>query len=245
MPTINDRSYRRITTARFFFTPKGSTKNKDVGDISIWQMKPDIKRTPRMDTEKGFRQKTAEYITEVSYQFEFTVNEITIAMLEFMELGQIGADVVQAAATDLTASFTAAFEEGFFLNATGTTIKSVKNGAGTVTYARDVDYQADDDSGYIKVIKGGAITEGQAILVTYDTSAQTRRVINSLRSDKIFTEGSFRLFIYDQFDGKQLQDISGKCQVFVTDWGTSDGSKIQEVKLSALITSSTKSTLRA
>jgi hypothetical protein len=236
MASINPIQSRRQLTAKAYYQATGTTNWINLGDVSVWSTPIDIKRTPIMDSDKGFRRHTRDLITEIGWQYDLTVNEVTKETLELITLGTSGADITQASATGLTASFSAvAYRCGLFLNKEKVSNVVVKNASNTITYVVDVDYVLDADAGVIELIDGGSIAEGVTINVTFDCAATTRGKITAL--NKFFTAGTMKLQCFDQHDGKPMENHDFSAQIYVTDWGTSDGSKIMEWKLRAIATS--------
>ena len=239
MASVNPIQSRRQLTAKIYYKPSGGSNWFNLGDTSGWQLPADIKRTPVMDSDKGFRRKTRELMTEVGWQYDFTINEVTKEVLELMHLGSSTADVAQASATGLTASFpTVAYRSPMFLNKEKCSNVVVKNASNTITYVADVDYAVDADAGVIELIdssSGGSIAEGVTINVTFDCAATTRGKVNALTT--FYTAGTVKLLCFDQFDGKPMETHDFTAQVYVTDWGTSDGSKILEWKIRLVATS--------
>ena len=243
MASINPVQSRRQLTAKAYYKPSGGTDWINLGDVTAWQMPVDLKRTPIMDSGKGYRRKTRDLMTEVGWQYDITVGEVIKETMELMHLGASAADVTQNSATGLTASFSSvAYRRGYFLNKEKTSNVVVKNASNTITYVQDVDYAVDADAGVIELIDGGSIAEGVTINVTFDCAATTRGKVNALTN--FYTAGTVKLLCFDQFDGKPMETHDFTAQVYVTDWGTSDGSKILEWKLRAVATSTPVITYR-
>lgn len=234
MASINPVYTRRQMTAKAYFKRSTGTQFINIGDVTAWQMPPDLKRTPILESAKGFRRQTRELITEVAWKYELTVNEITKENLEFLNLGTSAADVVQTSGTGLTASFASvAYRGAYPLNAESVSAVVVKNAANTVTYVLGVDYDVDLDTGVIQIYDTGAIAEASTINVTYNRAATTRGQVNALK--EFFVAGALKLHCFDQHDGRAIEthDVSN-AQLYVIDWGTSDGSKILEIKMRAM-----------
>lgn len=232
MPSINSIEARRQMTARLYFTPTGTTDPVNLGDVSSWKPSHEIKRTPIMDSAKGFRQKTRELLTEYGWQYDITLGEMTNEVLELCCLGTLGADVVQALITAPTgtASFSGVkLRRGYNLGKESVDTVVVKNASNTVTYVLDTDYVLDADAGIIELKSGGAITEGSTINVTFGCASKTRTPITAL--NKIYASGSFKLLAFDQHDNRPIETHTFTGQCYISDFGSSDGSKIMEVQL--------------
>ena len=243
MASINPVQSRRQLTAKAYYQATGATDWINLGDVSAWQLPVDIKRTPIMDSIKGARRHTRDLITEIGWQYDLTINEVTKEIMELLMLGTSSADISQASATGLIASFASvSYRRGLFLNKEKCSNVVVKNAGNTVTYVVDVDYSVDPDDGIIEIIDGGGIAEGSTINVTFDCAATTRGKVLGLQ--KFFTAGTIKLRCYDQHDGKAMETHDFAAQIYVTDWGTSDGSKILEWKLRAVATSTPVITYR-
>lgn len=238
MPTINPVDYRRQTTATLYIAPTGSTNNFKLGDVSTWSLTPEVKRTPIMDSEKGFRQKTRELVSEVGWQYDVTINEMTPEIMELVHLGTSGSDVVQTliSAPSGTASFAAVkYRCGLFLGKESVNTVVVKNSSNTVTYVENTDYILDADAGVLEIKSGGSIAEGVTINVTFGCSATTRSKVNPLL--KLYASGNVTLNVFDQHDPRPVETHTFPCQYYVTDWGKNDGGKILEVSLRLIATS--------
>lgn len=245
MPTINQVDYRRQLTAKVYITPTGSTELINLGDVSGWSLTPEVKRTPIMDSDKGFRQKTRELVAEVGWQYDVTLNEMTPEVLELVNLGTTGTDIVQTLVTAPagTASFAGVkYRRGLSLGKESVNTVVVKNSTNTATYVQDLDYYLDADAGILEIKPGGNITEGVTINVTYGCAATTRSKVNPLL--KLYASGTVLLQAFDQHDPRPVETHSFASQYYVTDWGKSDGSKIIEVGLRLVATSKPTVTIR-
>lgn len=232
-------------TAKIYITPTSSTELINIGDVSSCKPSHEVKRTPIMDSEKGFRLKTRELMTEIGWQYDATLNEMTLEVLELVNLGNATTDVSQSliSAPTGTASFAAVkYRRAYDLGKESVDTVVVKNQTNTVTYTVDVDYILDADAGIIELKSTGAIAEASTINVTFGCAAKTRSKINALRD--IFTDGTVRIMFFDQHDGRAIEIHSFPCQYYITDFGSSDGSKIMEVQIRFVATAKPSITYR-
>jgi hypothetical protein len=77
---------------------------------------------------------------------------------------------------------------------------TVKNSAGTVTYVKDTDYSVNYRLGWIKAISGGAITDAEALKVSYTHNAVSGTQIDGITNAQI--RAKFKL------DGQNFADNS-------------------------------------
>lgn len=244
MASINPVMTRRQMTAVAMFMRSGTTVWKNLGDITQWKLTPDVKRTPIMDSMKGYRLQSRELMTEVAWKYELTSNEVTIDTLNFLHLGSSGSDVVQTLGTGLTASFsTVAFRTWLPLGKESVSSVVVKNASNTITYVAGVDYDVDLGAGLIRLYETGSIAEGVTINVTFNCAATTRKSLTGL-SD-LYTAGTLQLQAFDQHDERPVETHVVPCQLYISDWGSSDGSKIMEVTFRANASSKPTITQRA
>lgn len=246
MPTTNPPELRRQTTAKIYVKPTGSTELINLGDVSNWKLVQDIKRTPVMDSEKGYRLKTGEKLSEIGWTYDATFNEMTQEVLELINLGTAGSAVTQALITAPTgtASFSGVkFRRALKLGKEKVTSVVVKNAANTVTHVLDTDYILDEGSGIIEIKPGGAITEGLTINVTFGCAATSRSKILTLT--KLSTYGAVEVHVFDTHADNQIEIHTFDSQYFVTDPGQNDGSKILEVGMRFIATNKPSVTVRA
>lgn len=230
MASINPISTRRQMTAIARFMRSGTSTWVDLGDIMSWKNASDVKRTPIMASLPGMRLQIAEIPAEVAWRYELTTNEVTIETMKLLNLGISGADVVQLSGSGLTATLTAAFRQWLPLNKEAVTVVSIKNASNTITYTAGADYEVDGGLGLIRIYETGLITEGQTLNVIFNCAATTRKSITGL-SD-FYVAGVMVLSALDQHDNptnRAIEEHTFPCQLYISDYGTSDGSKIMEV----------------
>ncbi len=122
------------------------------------------------DTEGCTPLLDARLPSSVSTQVQFTTAEITIEMLNRAFLGNL-IDESQTAATDVTASFTGdEVKVGYicdigYYNATNLVLTDDTT---TTTYVEGTDYEFDSKAGFITIVDGGAILDGDPLLATFD-----------------------------------------------------------------------------
>jgi hypothetical protein len=125
------------------------------------------------DTEGCTPLLDARLPSSMSTQVQFTTADITIEMLNRAFLGNL-IDNTQTAGTDITASFTGdevkvghICDIGYY-NATNLVLT---DDTSTVTYIEGTDYEFDSKAGFITIIDGGTIIDGDSLIATFDTPA--------------------------------------------------------------------------
>lgn len=105
---------------------------------------------------------------------------------EVMAMGLMGsvAALSQTSGSVVDEPVSAKLNRWVFLNKSKVSSVVVKNEAGTVTYVNGQDYIVNTDMGWIKALAGGAITDNQAIEVSYSHAAITgSRILGATTPD--------------------------------------------------------------
>ena len=110
--------------------------------------------------------------------FNLSIQSVTPSMLASALQGTV-ATLSQSAGTTAT-DFDAVAKKGCFIdlgkrNLTNAVV--VKNTAGTTTYVNGTDYKVNFAMGFVEILATGAITEGQALKISYGWSATTGNLI--------------------------------------------------------------------
>jgi len=140
-------------------------------------------------SDGGIREKDCSIVLEVNRTGSFTSDNINRENLSLFLFGE-ASDVVTAATTGLTESFTGLRQEDSVkIGITPTTPAGVMGidsatfdvqpaGGGTA-FVAGVDYELDADNGLLSIIAGGAIADGTGVDIAYDLRESTRdRVVS-------------------------------------------------------------------
>lgn len=222
--SINPLAFSRLTQGRVKVKNLGSTEWKNLGTQKSVAHDLQADRVEVIGSGKGFTYIRGKLSSKLTHMYTSIANEATPELMEIVLLSSAATDTVQSSATSLAASFTANLRSALKLNKFNVTNVVVKNSDNTVTYVSGTDYDLDAGGGWIEIIKGGSITPGATINVTYDCAAVTRKGY-SPNSKRTF-EGEVNILLYDQHSNEPVEEHSFYGQYYVTQSsGGSDGIK--------------------
>ena len=167
---------------------------------------PSTKKTKKSKNRSDYGQAFASYQLPDPTEFAITLNEIGRDLLAVQLSGEVEALTVAGGAfADLPV--VAALDGWVDIGRKNIAVAgfSVKNTAGTTTYAKDVDYEINYRLGKLKAIAGGAIAEALALKVSGTASATTGTRINGARKHQHVLK----------IEGDLLNLLSGKDSEFL------------------------------
>ena len=200
-----------IGGARIFFYD--GTGFRDIGNIPNVSLTRAIKQLEHFTAVSGKRVLDKRLVTEASLGLKFKMDEFSPENLNALFLGDGAADASYIAGS-VTDEVVTGYKDRYFFTAKNN-ISSVvlTDSAGTTTYVLGTDYTIDDAVvGAIKVLKTGAITDGQSLKIDYAYAAGTRKKI---KAGKTFTvEGKARL-VFKTLNGSPLEWVINNCTLKV------------------------------
>lgn len=224
--SINSLAFSRVVTAKVLVKPAGLTDWKNLGTLEVAMHDPQIERIDIVGSGKGYTYIRAKQPVQVTQMYSATATEKTPELIELSLLANPATDIVQAAGTALTATFSlVALRTALMLQRYNVTNVVVKNAANTITYVQDTDYDLDAGNGFIELIRGGAIALGSTINVTYNCPALTRKDYNP-NSDRT-TEADVMIFFQDSHADDPVETHTFYGQYFISA-NASQGSKEQQ-----------------
>lgn len=222
--SINPSAFSRLATGKVKVKNLGSTEWKNLGTQKSVSHDLQADRVEIVGSGRGFTYTRGKLPSKLTHMYNTVATEATPELMEIVLLSTLASTVSQSSATSLAASFTANLRSALRLNKLNVTNVVVKNSDNTVTYVLGTDYDLDEGGGWIEIIKGGSITPGATINVTYDCAAVTRKGY-SPNSKRIF-EGDVNILMYDQYSNEPVEEHSFYGQYYVTQSsGGSDGIK--------------------
>jgi len=226
--SINPLAFSRLTQGKIKVKNLGSTEWINLGTQKSVSHELQADRVEVIGSGKGFTYIRGKLPSKLTHMYSSVANEVTPELMEIVMLSTAGSSVVQNSGTALAASFTANLRRALSLNKINVDPDPanflVKNSDNTVTYVAGTDYDLDAGGGWIEIIKGGSITPGSTINVTFNCAAVTRKGY-SPNSKRIF-EGDVNILFYDQFSNEPVEEHSFYGQYYVTQSsGGTDGIK--------------------
>jgi len=171
---------------RFATGTQTKTGERYLGSTPAFSVSAETQELDHFSSEEGLQVKDESVTLRIDYSATLTVENIDQENLALFFFGT-AENATISAATAQEDTFTAIPGLFFQLGATPTKPEGVENvsnvvvtgAGGTPTYVAGTDYVADLDEGFIEIVRGGGISSGTAIEVTYDVAAQTQeRVIS-------------------------------------------------------------------
>lgn len=226
MSSLNPTAYSRLVTGRILVKPSGGTEYKNLGELEVVVHDPKVDRVDVIGSGKGNTAIRTKLPARITHMYTATATEKTPELIELVMLASSAGSSSQTSATAQAASFTANLRAALMLNAFNVTNVVVKNAGNTITYTAGTDYDLDSGNGYIEIIKGGAITPGSTINVTYDRPALTRKSYTP-NSKRTF-EGDVKIFVQDAFSDEPIEVHTFYGQYFVGQNANQGSGEIQK-----------------
>lgn len=172
------------------FLPGTETKTGEryLGSTAAFSVSAETQELEHYSSEAGLRVKDESVTLQVDYTGAMTVeniNQDNVALFFFgtAETATIAAD------TGVTEDFTAEVDRFYQLGMTASKPEGIENVESVAvvrnpdtdneTLTLDTDYTLDAQGGYVGIMEGGAVVDGDTIRVTYNVPAQTQeRVIS-------------------------------------------------------------------
>ncbi len=222
--SINPLAFKRLTTARLLIRPLGAAQFLDLGDVTDHEYNPDPQRLDIESPGNGYQNINAQLLKSLKQMMSVTLNETTPGLIELNYMAKARTAANQVAGTALTATFTSvklrdAYILGGNRNVTITAI--VNTSQANNPLFEGVDYYLDPGIGYISLIPGGSVVEGNNIAVTYNCPAMNRWSVKP--GTLITTQGDVQFYKKDQFADDPVDEISFFGQYFISQ--RSGGSK--------------------
>lgn len=224
--SINTAQYSRLVTGKIIFKLSGLTEWKNLGDLEVVVHDPKVDRVDVIGSGKGSTSIRTKLPSRITQMYSATATEKTPELVELSLLASPAINTSQTLATAQAASFTANLRSALLLNAINVTSVVVKNSTNTVTYVAGTDYDLDAGNGIIEVIKGGGITIGATINVTFDRPAITRKAYTP-NTKRIF-EGDVKIHIQDGFSDDPVEVHTFYGQLFISQNSSQGSGEIQK-----------------
>jgi len=175
IPTIETKEYS-IGMGRVLFQ-NGYTytgKYRDLGNVKEGKITIETEKKEHFSTKGKLKVKDKEIITQIKATGSLTLEDININNFRMFMLGDNINEQTITAGNVTDESITAAI--GLWLPLQYKSISNVvvKDSGGTTTYTAGIDYEVDEQEGLIRVLPGGAINDGDNILVSYDYAGYTK-----------------------------------------------------------------------
>lgn len=219
---------RRQSTCKLFIQPAGETGYVSFGDIMQFKFNPDIKRTPIVESDKGFRRRVRDIISELGWLYEVTLTEQFGSIIQAIHLAKANSDVTQAhAATQTIAVASVKLGRSYVLakHALTGTIAVVKHTGGTAL-VDGTDYTLDADAGILTILPTATVVvDNDAVDVTCDVNHSDMESYSAQDQDNLYSSGDVLLDEFDQFSGVPIARHTFTAQYYINDRGTQDGNK--------------------
>lgn len=150
---------------------------------------PDPTRQQRVSKLRdSFGQALDEIVTPKPTELELSTDDAGDAEVIAWSLNGSAVGYTQTGGAIVDEAMVAAKGKWRRLANRGASVVVVKNTGGTTTYVANTDYLVDAVSGFIKVTDAGAITDAQALKVSYTAAALTGKLIKAGTNPSIYVQ---------------------------------------------------------
>ena len=244
--TPSPQNYAKFNTVIFFlagmglnaFSPPANGIWLPLGNCTASQAKSGMKGADVSRNRGGLSTRVDARVVGLAPELDMAINEVRYRKaIPTRIFGTQGADVVQAAVTQTSVTFSQVYQ----LMSCDTGKRQIANvsvkigtAAGTAA-VENVDYQVDYALGQINIMEGSipdsTTTTPSAIVVTFDCAALTRASFKAFTTANSY--GLLRFFYEDQF-GTATENIA-YVNLVAGDMGENSNEKYRDDKLTAKI----------
>lgn len=203
-----------IGGARIFFDD--SSGYRHLGNIPTISLANAVNELSHFTARSGTRRLDKKIALDINLSVKFQLDEFNTENLNTLFLGDGVAAATFTSGSVVDEAATGYLDKYLFTAKGNISSVVITNSAGTITYAVDVDYEIDDNVlGIIKILSGGAITDGQALLIDYDYAASASTRVKIKAGNTGIIEGAARL-VFNTLEGQSFQWIIPSCSLRAT-----------------------------
>lgn len=184
----------RLTAGFLRYRKTGETGWRDIGNIVEWSTENNFERASRMVSERGFKRMDKAWTKSVTLAYKFVTDEYTETLMELLNLGALGSNVSQSAATGQSYQIASSLK-GRSYTVSKYAISNVVVEVSAAAKTEGTDYVVDLESGFITILSTGTIADGSVVDIDFDCAAVTMHRFGSV--DAVKAEGEF---MFDQKD---------------------------------------------
>lgn len=194
-----------IGKGKLLFKPAGESGYKDLGNCPDFKITTGTEKKEHFSSRSGISKKDAEIVTKQTATGSFTLDQINIDRLNMFVMGAGATVSTQVAASVPDQPLIALLDKWVDIGKIDISNVVVTDDPLTITYGLDTDYELDLNAGLFRALSTGAITDSEALLVSYDYANATINQTNAATATTI--KGDI-YFVGDPPVGKIL-DVKG------------------------------------
>jgi len=168
-----------IGKGKLLFKPDGSNGFRDLGNCPDFKITVDTETIDHFSSRSGLQTKDMEIVKKQTAVGSFTLDEPVIENLQLFVMSGSPSDISQSAGSTTDQAVNGYHDLWIDLGKKQISSVVVTDSGGTTTYTEGTDYEVDTANGLLKVLSGGSITDGQALLVDYSYAAVTIKKVGA------------------------------------------------------------------